>query len=455
MNNRRQFLKQCAYTAAAGASIAPLTSTQASCKGQSDYRAIVQIYLQGGNDINMMIPNDDAQYNRYQQIRGTSFALNRNSLVPIQSDTNGPLENYAMHPKMAPLKEIYEQGDLAFVANVGALRAPLDKNEFLARTKPIPPRLFAHNSQTEFVLAGLPLNGERVTGWGGRLADACNLAANDIPVSLSMAGKSLWLRGAQSNQYSYGSGVNFNEGFNPSNSAFKLSRLRTQALKRLQQQNSYGNVFTNEVARKFRQSLSTSQSLDNVATAPISFSFVDQNRSGSLGSQLRNALNLIYTQQQLGQSRQLMYAQSSGWDFHDNALFRHDANLTKLAQAMADFQRGLEEIGMADKVTTMTISDFGRTLTGNGNAGTDHAWGNTQMIMGKQIEGGRVYGQFPKLDVNDDHFLDGRGILVPTLATDQLSASAASWFLGLSDPELETMFPNLKNFNQKTIPVYR
>lgn len=454
MNNRRQFLKQCAYTATAGSILAPITSAQGSCSGQNGYRAIVQIYLQGGNDINMMVPNDDAQFNRYQQIRGR-FALDRDSLVPIQSNINGSTENYAMHPKMAPLKTAYEQGELAFVANVGALRAPLNKAEFTARTKPSPPRLFAHNSQTDFVLAGLPFSGERLTGWGGRLADACDLRASDTPISLSMAGKSLWLRGINSNQYSYGSGVNFNDGFNPSSSAFKLSRLRTQSLQRLQRQSNYDNAFTNEVARKFQQSLSTSQSLDNVLSAPISFSFVDQNRSGSLGAQLRNALNLIYTQQQLGQSRQLLYAESPGWDFHDNALFRHDQNLTRLAQAMADFQRGLNEIGMAENVTTMTVSDFGRTLTGNGNAGTDHAWGNTQMIMGKAIDGGKVYGEFPKLDINDDHFLDGRGVLVPTLAVDQLSASAASWFQDLDDAQLETLFPNLENFNRKTLGVYR
>ncbi len=448
--NRRQFLSQCAYLSGVGALGNQFLGSHAfAATPSSEYRAIVQIYLQGGNDMNMIIPNDDGRYNDYAAIRG-KFAIDRDQTLGITHEGNNGDVPYGLHPAMSALKSVYDQGDLAFALNVGALVEPINKQEFLARSKSFPAQLFAHNSQTEFVISGLPRQGERLSGWGGRLADSLNLPAGTPPSGISMSDTSLWLRGESTNQFVFASGVGPVEDYRTDRPAFETEFSRGTVFNELNQEDGYDNIFTRERAKLYDRSLAVSRQFLNLTSLNVNTSFPNS----KLGRQLRDTATLINSRQSLNQNRQLFFAITPGWDFHGDALNRHNAQLKDLSDSMAAFYAALQQMGVENNVTVVTVSDFGRTMTGNGNNGTDHAWGNNQMVMGGAVDGGKVIGDYPSFSTSDPFFLDSRGVIVPTLSIDQLNGAVAAWFGGLSDAELVELFPNLSNFSQKSLSVY-
>jgi len=444
--NRRQFLTMSALSGS-GLMMQGNYNPALAADRPNGYRAIVNIYLQGGNDINMLVPAN--QYQAYGNIRG-GLAIDQNRFLNLTSIDGNTTRNYGLHPSCSSMKDRYEDGNLAFVANIGALRAPLNRQEFIARTKPFPPRLFAHNSQSKFVIAGLPFEGERLTGWGGRVADSYNVPASQPPLGVSMVGESLWLRGQSASQFSFGSGVGPVVNYRTDIPVFENLYSRSTKLEALREL-SYDNIFIEEISRRYKDSLANSRLYqgdrldDRVINTPFP--------SGVLAQQLKNVMRLINSRALLGQNQQMFSLVLGGWDFHAGLLTRQAANLTQLSDSLSAFYLATQEFGLANNVTTMTTSDFGRTLSGNGNGGSDHGWGGTQIVMGGAINGGRVYGEFPNFSDSDPHFLTS-GNFIPTIAMDQLSSAVAGWFGGFTDSELEGIFPNLTNFTEKRLDVY-
>jgi len=266
-----------------------------------------------------------------------------------------------------------------------------------------------------------------------------------------MIGNSLWLRSQNSGQFTYANGVGRVINYRTDIPVFENLHSRSTKVEALREQ-SYDNIFIEEVARRYQESLAISARYrgDNLDNSTLSTVFPNN----TLAQQLRNVIRLIQSRRQLGQNQQLFSVVLGGWDFHDDLIGRQAANLEDLSEALNAFYQATEEIGLAGNITTMTTSDFGRTLSGNGNGGSDHGWGGTQIVMGGAINGGRVFGEFPSFTDSDPHYLPS-GNFIPTIAMDQLSGAVAAWFGGFTDSELEGIFPNLQNFNQKRLDVYR
>jgi len=319
--NRRNFLTM---SALAGGSLLMQTrhNQVLAATRPNDYRAIVNIYLQGGNDINMFVPAD--QYQAYGDLRG-NLAIDQNQFLSLSSVNGSTTSNYGLHPSCSGLKEQYDNGNLAFVANIGALRAPLNRQQLIDRTVPTPPGLFAHNSQSDFVLAGLPFRGERLTGWGGRIADTYNVPNSEPPLGVSMVGDSLFLRGLEASQFSFGSGVGRVINYRTDIPVFENLFSRSTKLEALREQ-SYDSVFTEEIARRYRESLATSTLYlsNNLDNSPISTEFP----SNLLATQLENVIRLIKSRNLLGQNQQIFSLFLGGWDFHSDLINRQAANLT-------------------------------------------------------------------------------------------------------------------------------
>lgn len=459
-NDRRQFLTRCALLSASGmasslASLGTMSLTSAALAAgsrPSEYRAMVCIYLTGGNDLNMMVPLDD--YDNYNSLRGR-LAFAKDAFLPIVSGSGDSAKQFGLHPQFGSAQSLYQQGKLAFIANTGALLEPTTVSDYTSRSVRLPPKLFSHNSQKEFVRAGLPYNGEALNGWAGRIADmyADLPDFNGVPLNLSLAGESIWQRGASTVPY-----VLSGSSINPLR--YYDSRFGQQASKRaeaLRQINELPqqHLFTREYGRILQSSLDLSDNLRSSITQgqiELQTSFPPTRTAQSL----RNVANIINARSAMQMPQQIFYINLNGWDHHDGVMSEHGNELEALGDALVAFDSALAEMGLQENVVTFTNHDFGRTLVPNGN-GSDHAWGGHQLVMGGRgltdslVKGGEVYGTHPILTPDDPQFIDFRGVLVPSTSTDQISATIAQWFGDFSDNELLELLPNLAQYNERTM----
>ncbi len=457
--SRRRFLAQCAMFSATGAvgSLASLgalslpTAAMAARARPSQYRAMVCIYLTGGNDLNMMVPLDD--YDNYKRVR-SNLALERGDLLPITSGAGPSSRSYGLHPSFSGAHELYQSKKLAFVANTGALNTPTTAADFTNRTVPLPPKLFAHNTQKDFVRAGLPFDGRRITGWAGRIADL--YMDSSTPLNLSLTGDNIWQRGSSTTAYGLsGASIPKLQGYTNANSG-PGGDDRGAALRAMNQLDT-DHLLTREYGRIVQSSLELSSVLrDGIARPEIQLQ--TQFPNTKFATSLKNIANVINARAGMQMPQQVFYVNSGGWDHHRDLLSRHAGNLKGLGDALLAFDKALAEMGLQDQVVTFTNHDFGRTLTSNGS-GSDHAWGGHQLIMGgkgldsSNVLGGEVYGIHPEFSTSDPQFLNfrNRGVIVPSTSSDQLSATVAKWFGDFSDSELVDLFPSLANFNDKTL----
>lgn len=461
--SRRRFLAQCALYSATGAagSLASLgalslpAAALAATPRPSQYRAMVCIYLTGGNDLNMMIPLDD--YDNYQRIR-SGLAIKREDLLPISAGSGSTSRSYGLHPSFTGAHELYQANKLAFVANTGALNVPTTVAKYTNRSVPLPPKLFAHNTQKEFVRAGLPFDGRRITGWAGRIADMFMASSGSLatPLNLSLTGDNIWQRGRSTTAYGLsGASIPKLQGYNSNNSGVGGDE-RGTALRAINELDT-DHLFTREYGRIVQSSLDLSDTLRNGITQP-KIQLQTKFPNTRFAASLRNVANVINAREGMQMPQQIFYVNSGGWDHHKDLLGRHSRNLKQLGDALLAFDKALEEMGLQDQVVTFTNHDFGRTLTSNGS-GSDHAWGGHQLIMGgkglnsSNVKGGDVYGDHPEFAPSDPQFWNfrNRGVLVPSTSTDQLSATIAKWFGDFSDNELLELFPSLSNFNDTTL----
>ncbi len=421
--------------------------------GISDQKSLVCIYLGGGNDaFNMFIPYENTNYQQYAAIRG-ALAIPRNQLLPVAGN------QHAFHPEMSKVRKLYNNNKVTLISNIGNLIEPLSREQYLAfaagenTNVRVPPDLFSHSHQTEIAQTNLaPKSGTSQPGWGGLISDLLNQANNnmDISPSFSLAGNNLWQSGIQTQPFSLNSGSvkNFDFGYTPpssrstslTNSWHELLNMNYQNI--LQQQISGQTTLIEQRVSALAGAVALS---DGVIQTPF-------NNKNSLAAELRMIARLIYARDAeggLGMQRQLFFVKLGGFDTHDNQLSPHAQRLAILDEALDSFYQTTVELGVADSVTTFTLSEFGRSMARN-RGGTDHGWGSYSLVMGDAVDGGKYHGEMPDLTPggNDDSGTAGR--IIPKISIDQYGATLAKW-MGVSDSDLLTVFPNLNNFSTKDL----
>jgi uncharacterized protein (DUF1501 family) len=402
----------------------------------TDYKALVCLFLYGGNDANnMVIPYDQLNYDKYAAARGV-LALPRANLQNLALNPPDPTgREYAFHPNCPELKSMFNNGQLAICANVGSLIYPVTKTQYNARSVPLPPQLFSHNDQQVQWQTSVP-GQEARTGWGGRCADLVNSMNTNATVSMSMSlsGVNIWEVGNVVNEYNVG--VN-----GPTNINIAAAN-QVQAFKDLINLQSHPNLQERSVSNM------TKLALDNyaavIAALPPASSITTVFPTTSLGNQLKMVARLVKAAPALNHKRQIFFVAIGGFDLHDTQLTPHSNLLGDLSKSMKAFNDEMTAQTMASQVTTFTVSDFGRTFPVNAGNGSDHGWGNHQLVMGGGVNGSKVFGNFPSLTVNgpDD---TGLGRWIPSTAVDQYSATIAKWF-GVTATDLPTVFPNIGHF---------
>lgn len=450
---RRHFLKQASSIAlgssAAYATSAGLQLANALVPPSDSYKALVCIFLFGGNDaFNMIVPTGDAEYAAYQASRQT-LAIEQNKLLSLsRAGSSGTA--LGLHPTMFHVQQLFNSGKLALLTNAGALVEPVSKASYQGNKSLLPPQLFSHNDQQNF-LQSLQSSSRR-NGWAGRAADAMQAVNTNkkLSMNISLSGSNIWQSGNNVVPYSIdAAGIKELENLNKKTTdARELSRIQIYQALLAQQQES---IFAREYART--QTLAwdlagdVKTALD--AQAPLQTVFPAGN---PLAANLKMVAQMLSARGSLDVTRQTFFIGMGDFDTHGDQLRRHDILLAQLSEALAAFYKATEELGIAEQVTTFTTSDFGRTLTSNGD-GTDHGWGSHQMIMGGAVNGGEVYGAFPELVIGgkDDA---GEGRIIPTTSMDQYAATLASWY-GLPANNFADVFPNLARFNDLDLGFFK
>jgi uncharacterized protein (DUF1501 family) len=441
---RRSALKgMAACCAAAGTPFAVnLAGIGAAAQAQAvaDYKALVCIFLFGGNDqSNTVIPREGAAYSAYAAARPT-LARAAGDLVPLTiQDWTGPA--LGLPPELSGLASLFNSGRLAIVANTGTLLYPTTQAQILNDSVALPRQLFSHSDQQNSWQTGLPDRDSR-SGWLGRFGDVMEPLANAgalAPIGMSVAGNNVLQAGETTVQYQLTTNgpvavrdLNRLYGVRSSGDAYRsvLTQPRTNLLEA-----EYAGI----VSRAISTEAGVSAALAGVPALSTVF---PQSRTGA---QMAMIARMIAARSALGQNRQIFFAAIGGWDFHDNLLEDQANRLTELGAAMAAFHAATEELGVSQSVTTFTASDFGRALQYNGR-GSDHGWGAHHFVMGGAVRGGRVYGSWPDvaLGSSDDA---GQGRLIPTTSVDEYAAELAGWF-GVPPGMLSDVIPHIGRFDR-------
>ncbi len=460
LHTRRAFLKRSAQLAIAGTAT-PLALNlaamgEAAAMTATDYKALVCVFLFGGNDYaNTVVRYDDAGYAQYTQFRAAGSPLNipKASLTPTELKPATALSNgikYALAPQMGGMASIFDQGRLAVQLNVGPLVVPLTRQQFNARSLPQPPKLFSHNDQQSVWQAQGAEGSTR--GWGGNLGDLA-LASNTEAMftCISVSGNAVFLSGQNALQYQCSkAGAVAVESVRGNEWGYFMYEAAMRAAFEQMIQQQHTHVLANEYNRVMQRSLLAESKVSSaIGGVQLTTSFPTSN---SLAEQLKMVARLIGGRNALGVKRQVFMVSLEGFDVHDGMATRQPALLKKLNDGLSAFDAALLELGVADKVTTFTASDFGRTLSVNGD-GTDHGWGGHQFVMGGAVKGKAFYGTPPPLSVGntgapEDQWHVGQGRLLPSTSVDQYAATMAKWF-GVSDNELYGILPNLDNFGER------
>jgi len=406
-----------------------------SDSGASDYKALVCLFLAGGNDANnLLVPNDFAGYAAYAAAR-TTLALPNEGLLgisPVRSDGR----SFGLHPSIPGLQELFVAQKAALLANVGTLVQPTTQAQYLARSVPLPRQLFSHNDQQVQWQSSIP-DRPFTSGWGGRLADMTN-AFNENPglsMSISMDGQNSFQVGKSLAQFS----VNRNGVRGLTGTTGDAGAVRMNALKGMFDQDADG-LFETAFGGLTSSAIDTSAILgEALEGVPEPTNFPE----GRLGDQLKMVSRLIQVAPNFGLKRQVFFVRLGGWDLHDNQIEAHATLLGGVSEAMKAFYDSTVSLGVADKVTTFTASDFGRTFNTNGD-GSDHGWGSHHIVMGGAVKGGDIYGKVPVLEIDgpDD---TRRGRWIPTTSVDEYAATLAGWF-GVSESNLPIVLPNIGRF---------
>jgi len=438
--NRREFIKL-SIVASSVALTNPFGLTQElnakTMETKDDYKALVCVMLSGGNDsFNMLVPTNKQSYEVYKETR-SNLALDKNELHKLNYKDKKNQE-FSLHSSMKKTQELFNSKKLSFVANIGPLVKPTTKEQYFSSTKELPLGLMSHADQLRHWLTSVP--NDRVNyGIGGRIADVIQKDNKNqkISMNISLSGSNYFQTGEKSNEYaitSQGSvGLNINEKRNILDEV--LYKNFNNMLNR-----DYDNDFKQTYMDILRSAQNNHEDFkDAVKDTKLNTSF----SNSQLSQDLQMVAKTIASSKKLGMKRQTFYVLYHGWDHHDELLNSHAEMLDIVDNGLFEFNEALEEIGVSKDVITFTTSDFGRSLTSNGN-GTDHAWGGNSIVMGEAINGGEIFGQYPSLELNSSLDIGG-GVLIPTLSTDELYAKVLDWY-GLKNRYIKHILPNLKNF---------
>ncbi len=446
--SRRQFLQTASALSVLGAGT-PLAlnlagiGAAAAQAAPEDYRALVCVFLFGGNDqTNTVIPFDTAEFNAYTSAR-PSIARTASEVTSLGTVAAQGGRSFALPNELSQFASLYGSGKLAIVSNVGPLIVPTTRTQYQNASVPLPPKLFSHNDQ-QSVWQSSGAEGA-TSGWGGRIADLIYASnANQTFTAISVAGSAVYLSGRTVLQYQVGtSGSVAISGL--TGSLFG-STTGNQVLQQLITASRPG-MFENEYDRVTTRSIAANTALSGaLASAPaITTVFPTGN---TLADQLKMVARTISARQALGAKRQVFFVSLGGFDTHDFQLRDQPGLHATLAAAINAFYQATVEIGVANLVTTFTASDFGRTLTSNGD-GSDHGWGSHHFVVGGAVKGGSVYGSFPTIALGAAEDV-GSGRLLPSTAVDQYAATLARWF-GVSDTDLAMVVPNITNFSTRNL----
>ena len=433
MRTRREFLKVCTSIAAA---------SQLQAAPTSNFKALVCVFLFGGNDgNNMVIPLDPASYGQYSAGRG-NVALPAASLLPI----NGQGKAYGLHPRLAPLQQIYNTNkNMALMANVGTLIKPVTQKDLQSGQAQLPRNLYSHSDQTSQWQTSIPQSTSG-TGWAGRAADVLRFAyPSSFTPGISLAGNSLLLTGQFTTPTQLGQGGDFG-----------LATIG-DGTDDLARQTALQQILTFDTGMKLIGAMSSilGAGLKNaaeiqrvLANAPAMKTVFPNTE---LGNQLKQAAQLLSVRNALGMQRQIFFCSQGGFDNHSDLVASQDRLLDELGPALAAFYQATSvDLGIADQVTTFTESEFGRTFNPSSTAGSDHAWGSHHMVLGGAVNGGQLYGKFPTLVAKGPDDAGDRGQWIPSTGLDQYAATMATWF-GVQPGDLPTVFPNINNFATRDV----
>jgi len=446
--DRRRFLQKSIGAALGGATLlGPLGNLSlinaaiGATPAFNDYKALVCVFLIGGNDgFNTVVPSD-SYHSAYAQQRGplAIAASNLIALNPVAGGMPSDGHTYGLHSSMPEMAALFNTGKAAVIANVGTLLRPITRAEYQSGLY-VPPQLFAHNDQQNMWQTSRP-DDSAANGWGGRVADLLH-AANppSVPMTMSIAQQFPFLRGDTINQYVTDSGGLTQLSYTVTPNA------RTALFNTLHQPNAPTNILQRAYAGTLDHTINTYNTIASVLPAPGTYAGFTNSNDGGFGMQMETVARLINASSaKLGMHRQIFFIGVGGYDTHNAQLTGQAALLANLSQNINALFASMGQMNLADQVTIFTASDFGRTLSVNSD-GTDHGWGGHHFVVGGAVQGQRFYGTMPSLAAtaqnNDDV---GWGQIIPTTSVDQYAAPLASWF-GVDNAGIATIFPNLGHF---------
>lgn len=445
-HSRRDFLRKTGFGALGAAALISdggrfnlfnVFAQQAEAEA-TDYRALVSIFLFGGNDgNNVIVPYDQTAYNAYSTVRGT-LAIPRDQLHQISPSNVGV--PYGLHPNLSELHSLFQQQKIAVMNNVGTLVEPITKSQYRSGQQSLRPEsLFSHSDQQQQWQTSVARDAgaNAPTGWGGRTADHTEglNGSTTFPMIVSPSGGNLFTTGERARPLVPSSGL---AGFTTS----AASTARYNAMQQLLASDNEATLVrtANEM---MRTGIINTNTLNQALAAAAAVQTVFPNTG--LGRQLQQVARIIAARSSLGLKRQIFSCSIGGFDTHNNQLATHVTLLTQLSQAMSAFYAATVELGVTTNVTTFTLSDFGRTLKPASGGGTDHAWGSHHFMMGGAVRGGMFYGAYPELTLNGPDDAGSEGRWIPTTSVDQYAATLATWY-GLAPSDLTRVFPNINRF---------
>ena len=459
-NSRREFIKRASALSATGAA-APWALNLAAMgeaaaqSGPKDYKALVCIFLYGGNDHgNTLVPYDETTYKTYASMRGVLATEKSRLKDTLLTGATGltPERQYALAPELLPLMPMYNEGRMGVLLNIGPLIQPTSKTQYENRSVPLPPKLFSHNDQQSVWQASNPEGAS--SGWGGRMGDLFAAGNSQATfTAISVAGNAIYLSGKTQPQYQLSSNgpVSINGiGIGIGNTLYGSSAA-AQAMRKFITSSPSSNNFEREYAKIIQRSIDANVSYTKAMDgAPVVETVFPPN---GLAAQLKMVARMIAARNEFDAKRQVFFVSLGGFDHHDDLIGRHSGLLTQVGSAMAAFDQAMVDLKMSDQVTAFTASDFGRTLASNGD-GSDHGWGSYHFITGGAIKPRTFFGTAPILgDKSPDDV--GQGRMLPSMAVDQLAATLATW-MGVSKTNIsEIVVPNIASYTTQNLGLFR
>ena len=482
--NRREFLKKsgCALSMVTlatqfesfGLMSALAQKVDSDIQAGGDYKALVCIFLAGGNDgNNTIVPNHNSatvsNYAAYSAARSAQgLALTQAQLLPVSVPRIGNL-TYGLHPSFGPvtgginngIHELWAQGKMAAVTNCGTLVTPTTKTQYQNRSVPLPYQLFSHSDQVEQYQSSTA-GSVSFTGWGGRISDRMTGGSNPsglVPMITSISGAQLFTAGQTTLPLAIANaGTALNQVLNPqgfNTTSASLARLAAMNQLRTQELNSN---YIKAASAITDQAITANQALANYQEVTVTFP------TSSIGQQLKQVARIIKKRPDLNVTRQIFYCQLGGFDNHNNQVNDQATLLSQLSQAMRAFYDEMGVQSNQNNVTMFTMTDFSRTFNPAGSGGlvgSDHAWANHLFVVGGSVIGGDFYGvnasngtPYPSLVFNGpddaDSGANARGRWIPTTSVDQYAATLARWY-GLAETDMSAVFPNIGNFGNSNL----